>query len=124
MLHKLLVATAMLSVASPAYAREWWVINNDTGQCLTTEAEAQESGFWGGLTPAAALNSLRVHGDTVYPQAERDDSGNITMIALQDYPANGAAASVMYFFTSEAYCEVMLSIKKKDGTIVDPNDMN
>ena len=122
MIKKLLLVSSMFGAASPAYAHEWWILDNHTATCLSGEQLSENDGDPYPTTPESIENFEASQGSVSSPTEYRDSSGNLGGVELK-ITSSAGVTQYMDFFTREDSCEKALSYEEASGQVVNPDDL-
>ncbi len=123
MLRKILLATAFAAVSTPAFAHDWYQINNDTAQCGTMEQFSQSLGVPWVTNPYEAKAFFEKGGDVVYVKEGTLTESQAYAVQLTVTTSVGATPTFFYYFPTLADCQKDLQAEIADGTLVNPNDL-
>lgn len=123
MIRKLLILASMFGAASPAYAHEWWILDNHTATCVSGEELSEENGGGDPITPENVTSFEISQGDVSTPTEYRDSSGNLAGVELK-ITSNTGVTTYIDFFTNDDLCEKAIKSEEANGTLVNPNDLN
>lgn len=123
MLRKLLIAASMFGAASPAYAHDWWILDQHHVTCISADQLSEEDGDPLPSTPEEITNFEVSQGSLVTPKEYRDSSGNLWGVELT-VTSNSGVASHIDFFTSDDVCENFIKVEESNGNLTNPDDLN
>ena len=114
MARKILLVGALLITASPAYANDWYMINNNTNQCEEVQQFAANLGA--SLTTPGELKAyFEGAGETVNVVETKAPDGD-KIIGMVMHDSDGSTLTAFPIFTSLHLCQGFLTYEEANGT--------
>ena len=105
------MATAFMAVSTPAFAHNWYMIDQITNQCANTTA------------PSVEMDSLREQGLDPQYSENRPDGADLVSVDVLWVNASGVNQDLT-LFTSLEICQAAVQGAVNSGQLNNPKDLN
>jgi len=107
---------ALIFTAHAAHARDWYILDFNTGTCVTGA-----SAFPMAPTPETAHAVMRAGGTADTVQVRKNAAGEVVMVT-QTFSENGSAVTMMWF-PAAGICEAAREMALANGALPDMDDL-